>query len=83
MNKALWRATVGSLLVGGLLACTKALAAGSERVALEAAIHRWMTAVNAQDVSTLAATMTEDVELLDGCGDGDRPGRRHTALVKS
>jgi ketosteroid isomerase-like protein len=34
-------------------------------VALEAAVHRWMTAVNAQDVNTLTATMTEDVELLD------------------
>ena len=41
------------------------LAADPERVALEAAIHRWMTAVNAQDVDTLTTTMTEDVELLD------------------
>ena len=42
-----------------------ALAADPERVALEAAIHRWTTAVNAQDVDALNATMTEDVELLD------------------
>jgi ketosteroid isomerase-like protein len=57
MNKALWLAA--------LLASTMALAADSERVALEAAIQRWTTAVNAQDVDALNATMTEDVELLD------------------
>src|SRR6185295_9004104 len=28
-------------------------------------IHRWVAAVNAQDVATLASTMTGDVELLD------------------
>jgi ketosteroid isomerase-like protein len=55
------------LLVSGLLACAKAPAAQDpERVALEAAMHRWTTAVNAQDAGTLAATMTEDVELFDG-----------------
>ena len=54
------------LLVGGLLACTMALAGTDpDRVALEAAIHRWTTAVNARDVATLTSTMTEDVELLD------------------
>ena len=54
------------LLVSGLLASTSALAAQDpDRVALEAAIHRWTTAVNAQDVDALNATMTEDVELLD------------------
>jgi ketosteroid isomerase-like protein len=53
------------LLVSGLLACTRAPAADSERVALEAAVQRWMTAINTQDVDTLARTMTEDVELLD------------------
>jgi ketosteroid isomerase-like protein len=59
MNKA-------GLLVSGLLACTMALAATDpDRVALEAAIHQWMTAVNAQDVATLTRTMTEDIELLD------------------
>jgi ketosteroid isomerase-like protein len=58
MNKA-------GLLVSGLLACTLVLAADPERVALEAAINRWTTAVNAQDVDTLTKTMTEDVELLD------------------
>ena len=57
MNKALW--------LVALLASTIALAADSERVALEAAIQRWTTAVNAQDVDALNATMTEDVELLD------------------
>jgi ketosteroid isomerase-like protein len=68
MNKALWRAApLAVLLVSGLLACTKAPAAQEpDRVALEVAIHRWMTAVNAQDVETLTATMTEEVELLDG-----------------
>ena len=66
MNKTLWRVgLLAGLLVSGLLACIKAPAADSERVALEAAIHRWIAAVNAQDVATLNATMTEDVELLD------------------
>jgi ketosteroid isomerase-like protein len=67
MNKTLWRITpLAVLLVSGLLACTQAPAAqDADRVALEAAIHRWMTAVNVQDVDTLTTTMTEDVELLD------------------
>jgi ketosteroid isomerase-like protein len=67
MNKSLWRvAPLSVLLVSGLLACTLALATqDSDRVALEASIHRWMTAVNAKDVDTLSRTMTEDVELLD------------------
>jgi ketosteroid isomerase-like protein len=66
MNKTLWRVTLlAGLLVSGLLACTRAPAADSERVALEAAIHRWIAAVNAQDVATLTTTMTEDVELLE------------------
>ncbi len=57
MNKALWLAP--------LLASTMALAADAERVALEVAIGRWTTAVNAQNVNALNATMTADVELLD------------------
>jgi len=67
MDKALWRvASLALLLVSGLLACTKAPAAQDpDRVAFEAAIHRWVTAVNTQDVDALAATMTEDVEFLD------------------
>ena len=66
MNKAAWRlAPLAVLLVSGMLACTRAPAAEPERVALEAAIGRWMTAVNAQDVATLSTTMTEDVELMD------------------
>jgi len=66
MNKTLWRAVpLVALLLSGLLACTKAPAADPERVALEAASHRWTTAVNAQDVNALNATMTEGVELLD------------------
>jgi ketosteroid isomerase-like protein len=66
MNKTLWRAIpLAVLLLSGLLACTKAPAANPERVALEAAIHRWTTAVNAQDVNALNTTLTEDVELLD------------------
>ncbi len=63
MNKAFW--LVAPLVVSCLLASTIALAAEEPRVALEAAIHRWTTAVNAQDVDALNATMTEDVELLD------------------
>lgn len=66
MNKSLLRVTVlAGLLLGGLLACAQAPAADAERAALGAAIQRWMSAVNAQDVATLSATMTEDVELLD------------------
>lgn len=57
---------LAGLLVSGLLACTRAPAADSERVALEAAVHRWIAAVNGQDVATLFATMTENVELSDG-----------------
>ena len=64
MSKALRRVTLlAGLLLSGLLACTIASAADSERTALEAAIHRWVAAVNAQDVAALTATMTEDVEL--------------------
>lgn len=49
-----------------MLACTRSSAAqGPDRVALEAAIHRWTTAVNERDVGALNATMTGDVELLD------------------
>ena len=66
MNKTLWRVTLlAGFLVSGLLACSRTPAANSERGALEAAIHRWIAAVNAQDVATLTTTMTEDVELLD------------------
>ena len=70
------------LLISGLLACTMSLAATDpDRVALEAAIHQWMTAVNAQDVATLTRTMTEDVELLDNIVDGDRPRRCDTGAT--
>jgi ketosteroid isomerase-like protein len=66
MNRTLWRvALLAGFLVSGLLACARAPAADSARVALEAAIKHWTTAVNAQDVATLTATMTEDVEVMD------------------
>jgi len=66
MNRGFFPVTPFSVwLVSAVLASPIALAADPERVALEAAIHRWTTAVNAQDVSALNATMTEDVELLD------------------
>ena len=67
MNKSIWRvALLAGLLSSGLLACTRSSAAqGPDRVALEAAIHRWTTAVNERDVGALNATMTGDVELLD------------------
>jgi ketosteroid isomerase-like protein len=66
MNKTFWRvALLAGLLGSHLLACASAPAAGSERVALEAAIHRWNAAVKAQDGATLTSMMTEDVELLD------------------
>jgi len=67
MNKELRRvAPPAAWLMIVLLASTIACAADPERVALEAAVQRWATAVNAQDVNALSATMTEDVELLDG-----------------
>jgi ketosteroid isomerase-like protein len=56
MNKALWL---------GLLVSTMVFAADPDRAALEAAMQRWTTAVNAQDVEALEATMTGDVQLLD------------------
>ena len=56
MNKALWLA---------LLISTMAFAADPDRAALEAAMHRWTTAVNTRDVDALKATMTEDVQLMD------------------
>ena len=57
MNKTIWLA---------LLASTMAVAAADpERVALEAAMNRWTTAVNARDVNALNAAMTEDVQLMD------------------
>jgi ketosteroid isomerase-like protein len=55
-----------TLLASSLLACARAPAADSDRAALDAAIHRWIAAVNAQDAATLATTMTDDVELSDG-----------------
>jgi ketosteroid isomerase-like protein len=64
MNKAF--VLVIPWVVSCLLATTAALAADAERVALEAAVDRWVAAVNAQDVAALTATLTEDVELLDG-----------------
>jgi len=66
MNSRLRRIVpLAALLACGLLACTRVPAADSDRAALEAAIHRWVAAVNAQDVAALTSTMTEDVELTD------------------
>jgi ketosteroid isomerase-like protein len=67
MNRAFRRvASLAGWLVSGVLASTIAPAAEDlDRVALEAAIQRWATAVNAQDVDALNAIMTDDVELLD------------------
>ena len=65
MEKGPWRLIlVAGLLATSLWACT-ATAADGERQTLEAAIHRWVAAVNAQDVAGLTSTMTGDVELLD------------------
>jgi ketosteroid isomerase-like protein len=69
MNMTFWRIKLPLLLGGlfacGLFACTTAVATpDTDRAALEAATHRWLTAVNAQDANTLNATMTEDVELM-------------------
>ena len=64
MTKSLWRVTVfAGLLVAGVMACARTPAAPDSRAALEAAVQRWTTAVNARDVATLTALMTEDVEL--------------------
>ena len=59
---------VTGLLALGLLACARVPAADPARVALDTAIQHWVTAVNVQDMATLNATMTEDVELLDTNG---------------
>jgi ketosteroid isomerase-like protein len=75
MNNGIWRVvTLVVLLFSGLLACTRVPAADPARVALEGAIQRWVTAVNAQDVATLNGMMTDDVELLDANG-ATRAGR--------
>jgi ketosteroid isomerase-like protein len=67
MNQGLRRvAPLAALLASALLASTTTLAAmDSDRIRLETAMHRWLTAVNARDEAALTATMTEDVELLD------------------
>jgi ketosteroid isomerase-like protein len=67
MNKTVWRfVPVAILAVGSLLGCTMVRAAPqSDRMALEAAMQRWTSAVNARDVNGLTAIMTDDVELLD------------------
>jgi ketosteroid isomerase-like protein len=62
--KSAWRTAL--FLIGGLLACASAFSADPGRSALEAAIHRWTSAVNARDVATLETSMTMDVELSDG-----------------
>lgn len=57
---------VAVLWVSTVLGSATAFAAPDpDRVALEAAMHRWMTAVQMRDAVALSATMTEDVELLD------------------
>jgi ketosteroid isomerase-like protein len=65
MNDAIRRlAPLATWLVGGVFACAVAVATPhTDRAALESATHRWMSAVNAQDVETLTGTMTADVEL--------------------
>lgn len=71
MKQALRHALFSVVLLAGscfAVAMEMAMATAAprtERAELEAAIHRWMTAVNAQDVDTLTATMTADVQLLD------------------
>ena len=66
MHKTVCRVSlVAGLLLAALLACAKAPAADTRRAELEAAIQRWITAVNAHDAPALSATMTDDVELLD------------------
>jgi ketosteroid isomerase-like protein len=67
MKHARWRiAPFAGLLICGLLACAPTLATQDpDRAALEAAIGRWITAVNARDEPALIRSMTEDAELLD------------------
>jgi ketosteroid isomerase-like protein len=67
MRRSPWRITLlAGFLAAGLFACAKSPAAPEpDRGALQAAIQRWTKAVNARDLATLTATMTEDVELLD------------------
>ncbi len=67
MNTTFMRATVvAGVLVCGLLACVRTPAADPDRVAIESAIQRWTTAVNAHDVAALKSTMSGDVQLSDG-----------------
>jgi ketosteroid isomerase-like protein len=63
MNKELTCLT--RVLLVGLLACAPSYASDADRAELQAAIHRWAAAVEAQDVATMAATMTDDVELSE------------------
>jgi ketosteroid isomerase-like protein len=66
MNETKWRVfMLAGLLLSGVFACAVP-AADSERAALEAAMQRWMTAINSQDEAMLSVGMTEDVELFDG-----------------
>jgi ketosteroid isomerase-like protein len=69
MNHAIWRIVpLAGLLLSGLLACAMAPAADSELASAEAAMQQWTTAINAQDVVTLSATMTDDIELANDTG---------------
>lgn len=65
MNRTPTRlARLAMLLMNGLATMTHA-SEHADRAALETAMHRWTTAVNAQDAVTLGATMTGDVELIE------------------
>jgi ketosteroid isomerase-like protein len=72
MNETFWRAgAMAVMLMSGMVALTMAAAPrNSDRAALDAALQRWLNAVNAQDVKTLGATMTDDVQLLGTNGAG-------------
>jgi ketosteroid isomerase-like protein len=65
MSKGILRLAAVSAMLS-LLACERTPAQDPQRLALEGAIQRWTKAVNAQDLATLKATMTEDIELSDG-----------------
>jgi ketosteroid isomerase-like protein len=66
MNKSTWGVTLlAGLLASGLLTASACAAADTDRIALEAEIHRWTAAVNARDTAALTRAMTEDVELLE------------------
>lgn len=77
------RALCAGWLAGGLLACAATPAKDPARAALEASIARHEAAIAAGDVNALNATLTDDVELLDGGSSVAGRGRAARKLLAS